>query len=1088
MIPRAALGLLALGLLLLPGPADAASWDPRLRWQTLDTAHFSIHFHQGEGDLAIEMAQVAEEVHALLSPYLRWAPRGRTQVVLVDPTDSSNGYARTVPYNQVVIYVVQPTADSSRDNYENWLWSIFVHEYTHILQIDMIGGLPQVVRWIAGRLIVPNAVMPRWLTEGYATYLETRFTAGGRGRSTYTDALVRLAALDRSLPPIDVADGFGQAWPMGSMRYLYGVRFHFEVEKKTSDAAWVDFHRRHSRGVIPFLFPSKAAFDRTLVNLWKDWREAAPGAYLAVAEELGRQGITATRRIPTRRGGVAIGPRYTADGEAIWYLHSSPKERTTVREVRRDGTGDEAVVAGAVSAPAWSVDGRFGYWSAVATTTRYEAYRDLYRYDVEAKKRKRLTRGARLRDPAPHPEGTWLVAVEGHRGQTQLVRVDLPPVTEGDDAGAGEAAALPTDDGITSGDAEGEGGEGRGEDVVITPLTAAADGAQYDGPRWDPAGERLAVSVWKPGGFRDVHVFDRSMRLLRTLSWDRAADADPAWSPDGEWLVFASDRDGIWNLYAHRWRDGSLWRITRLIGGARNPDVSPDGRHLVFQDLTADGWGLEEIAFDPASWEPVTLSPRALPAPDGGPSAQATEPLSPLEGVPGPDLPFGTGPAAAVARARQRPGYDTLAEGALPYPGTGHAPGPKEAVDVPEGVGELKRYNPMRTVLPPRYLSVFGNLTDTGAIGGISTGGNDALEQHLWAANLSYQTDSGFWGGGVGYTLNAFHPILSLGYQAYSVDYGRLWLRNDGPPAPGGPRFDGRLLCTHRYFERRDVINAGVTIPLKRDHRLSARYTFELRSPTEAVPTSADPDLVPATGSFSGITVGWAWGRFRGYAASISPENSDLLTASVDVESSFLGAWRDAPDGSRIALHRAIVSAEGRKYITLPWAHNHVLAVRLAVGATIGTDINTPTFRIGGPFGDNAYTSLPDRYYALRGYDTSSMRGDHVWVASAEYRLPLFYVERGFWTAPLWLRSVALTVFAEAGQTFDTADYAPYAGSPDGFVAFWSNTRPAVGAELVGEAVFAWGGLLRGRVGYGYGFGPGAPTTGRIYAQLGSSF
>ena len=1084
---RALLALVLLSLLVAV-PAEASKWDPRLRWQTLDTPHFSIHFHQGEADLALDMAQVAEEVHGLLVPYLKWTPKGRTQIVLVDPTDNSNGYARTVPFNEVVLYVVQPTADSSLDNYEHWLWAIFVHEYTHILQIDMVGGLPQLARWILGRLIVPNGVMPRWLTEGYATYLETRFTTGGRGRSTYTDALMRMAALDRRIPPIDMADGFGQAWPMGSMRYLYGARFHFEVEDKTSDTAWVDFHRRHSRGVIPFVLPAKQAFDRTLVNLWKDWREDSSARYLLEAEAIAAEGITSTRRIPTREGGIPLGPRYTLDGESIWYLNSSPTERTTVRSVRRDGTGDEAVVSGAVSAPTWSVDGRWGYWSAVATTTRYEAYRDLYRYDTESKKRKRLTRGARLRDPAPHPDGDWLVAVETHRSQTQLVRVELPPPEEGDDAGTVAADPPEGDDGITSGEAEGEVGEGRGEDVLLTRLTAAEDGTQFAGPRWDPAGERLAVSVWKPGGFRDIHVFDRDLTLLRTLTWDRAGDADPAWSPDGRWLVFASDRDGVWNLYAHRWQDGSLWRITRLLGGARRPDVSPDGQHLVFQGYTSDGWTLEEIPFDPTRWPRVPLDPRALPSPDGGASAQATAPLHPLEGVPGPDLPFGDGPAAAVARARTRPDFRTRPVDAEPYPASGLEPGPREDVQVPQEIGQLKRYNPMRTLFPPRYLSLFGNLTDTGAIGGISTGGNDALEQHIWSANLSYQTDSGFWGGGVGYTLNAFHPIFSVGYRAFSVDYGRLWMRNEGPGAPGGPRFGGRFVGKHRYFERRDTVSGGVTIPLKRNHRITARYTFELRSPTAPVPDAADPDLLPARGSFSGITVGWAWGRFRSYSASISPENSDLLSASVDVESTYLGAWREEADGSRSDLHRAIISAEGRKYITLPWARNHVLALRIAVGATVGTDVSTPTFRIGGPFGDNAFTSLPDRYYALRGYNTSSMRGDHVWISSAEYRLPLYYVERGLWTLPIWLRSVALTVFAEAGQTFDTEDYAAFEGSTDGFLTFWANTRPSVGAELIGELVFAWGGLLRGRVGYGYGLGAGAPTTGTVYAQLGTSF
>lgn len=1074
--------------LLFAVPADAARWDPRYRWQTLDTDHFSIHFHQGEAELAVEMAHVAEEVHRLLVPYLKWTPTGRTQIVLVDSTDSANGYARTVPFNEIVLYVVQPTADSSLDNYENWLWAIFVHEYTHILQIDMVGGIPQVVRWVLGRLIVPNGVMPRWMTEGYATYLETRFTTGGRGRSTYTDSLLRLGALNRSMPRIDEADGFGQKWPMGSTRYLYGVRFHFEVEERTSDAAWVDFHQRHSRGVFPWFFPARQSFGRTLSRMWGDWRDLAAADYLQVAEDLAADGLTPTRTLATRPHGLALGPRYTVDGESVWYVHSSPKVRATVRSVKRDGTGDERVVAGAVSVPQWSADGRWGYWTAVATTNRYEGFRDLYRYDVESGKRKRMTRGARLRDPAPHPEGDWLVAVETHRGQTQLVRVDLPPPSDGDDAGSIKAEPMEGDDGITSGEAEGEVGVGQGEGVMLTRLTAAEDGTQYSGPRWDPSGERLAVSVWKPGGFRDIHVFDRDLNLLRTLTWDRAGDTDPTWSPDGDYLVFASDRDGVWNLYAHRWADGSQWRITRLLGGARRPDVAPDGEHLVFQSLYADGWRLDEIAFDPASWEPAPLSARALPAPDGGASAQQTAPVHPLEGVPGPDLPWGTGPRASVERARQRPGFTARPVDPEPYEGVGRPPGPREEVSIPDGVGELKAYNPFRTLLPPRYLSVFGNLTDTGAIGGLSTGGNDALEQHLWSASLSYQTDSQFIGGSVGYTLNAFHPILSVSYRAFSVDYGSTWMRSGDPVGVGGPRFDGRYLGDHRYFERRDVIRGAVVVPLKRNHRISASYTFELRSPTTAVPEAADLDLLPARGSFSGITVGWAWGRFLRYAASISPENSDLLSASVDVESSFLGAWREEADGSRSDLHRAILSAEGRKYITMPWATNHVLAVRLALGATVGTDVTTPTFRIGGPFGDNAFTSLPDRYYGLRGYNTSSMRGDHVWVGSLEYRLPLFFVERGFWTTPVWLRSVALTVFAEAGQTFDTADYAGYGGSPEGFVDFWANTNPSVGAELVGELVFSWGGLLRGRVGYGYGFGASAPTTGLVYAQLGTSF
>jgi outer membrane protein assembly factor BamA len=143
---------------------------------------------------------------------------------------------------------------------------------------------------------------------------------------------------------------------------------------------------------------------------------------------------------------------------------------------------------------------------------------------------------------------------------------------------------------------------------------------------------------------------------------------------------------------------------------------------------------------------------------------------------------------------------------------------------------------------------------------------------------------------------------------------------------------------------------------------------------------------------------------------------------------------------------------------------------------------------MGGAYGDNSYVSLPDRYYGLRGYPTSGMRGNHIWLASAEYRMPLAHIERGLWTAPIWLRSIALTIFVEAGQTFDTEDYRDFQGSEEGFRTFWENTRPAVGVELVGDVVLGWGAYFQGRVGYALGMGSGALPGGTFYAQLGSSF
>ena len=77
------------GLLFSATIAHAASYDPELTWRTLQTEHFNITFHGGEEQLAQELADIVEQIHDEMTAELAWAPRRRTEVVLVDNTDSA---------------------------------------------------------------------------------------------------------------------------------------------------------------------------------------------------------------------------------------------------------------------------------------------------------------------------------------------------------------------------------------------------------------------------------------------------------------------------------------------------------------------------------------------------------------------------------------------------------------------------------------------------------------------------------------------------------------------------------------------------------------------------------------------------------------------------------------------------------------------------------------------------------------------------------------------------------------------------------------------------------------------------------------
>jgi len=168
---------------LLWAPA-ALGFDPRYQWLTVDTPHFEIHFHQGEYRFAAKVARIAEEAHARLSPLLDHQPSERTQIVLTDDTDFANGSATPLFYDLVHGYAATPDPRSTISDFDDWVAELINHEYTHILHLDTVLGVPAAANSIFGKIGIPNGAQPPWVIEGMAVMAESEVSAAGRVRAS----------------------------------------------------------------------------------------------------------------------------------------------------------------------------------------------------------------------------------------------------------------------------------------------------------------------------------------------------------------------------------------------------------------------------------------------------------------------------------------------------------------------------------------------------------------------------------------------------------------------------------------------------------------------------------------------------------------------------------------------------------------------------------------------------------------------------------------------------------------------------------------------------------------------------------------
>ncbi|MBN1500554.1 MAG: hypothetical protein JW982_10375 [Spirochaetes bacterium] len=544
---------------------SVSSFPGKENWKTIETPHFRIHYTEGLKVHAMKLTDITEKYYDILTRREKWKPAAKTDVILMDVTDFSNGYSTPFPENKVVMYLSRPQPHDTIGNFDEWLTLLFIHEYTHVLDIDMINGIPACGRVVFGRIIVPNIIQPIFIIEGNAVLNESYLTGKGRLNSNYTEMIMRTEFEDGNAKSLAQASTYPYEWPAGNIPYLYGAYFN-QYLLQTRKKSFNRIFNANSNNVLPFLnfMNSYDVYGTSFPALYDEWKKAMYSRFDAQREKIREIPLTAYSNI-TGSGYKNSLPVFSEDGKSVFYVQYDGKDHAAI--FRYDMESEKAVKLKNVSDPgSLSVDNGSVIYNDYRIYSNRYTYYDLF--ELNSGKSRQLTKKARI-----------IYA----------------------DRKAGLTAQISADKDLYSLKVE------RGDNSIFEIINSQI---QMFYCKISPDGKKLVFGYRKPSGATVLAVADLPTGNILVIEDEKSFTIYPAWASDNR-IIVSSDRSGVYNLYEIDLARKTMNRLTNTQTGFFESSVSSDGEKIAAVSYSRKGYDVVLIDYPekPLTSESLPVEP-----------------------------------------------------------------------------------------------------------------------------------------------------------------------------------------------------------------------------------------------------------------------------------------------------------------------------------------------------------------------------------------------------------------------------------------------------------------------------------------------
>jgi Tol biopolymer transport system component len=563
---------------------------PELEWQTIETKHFLVHFHNGAERTGQEVAKIAESIYGPVTKMYDHEPDQRVSLIIRDHDDYSNGAAYFYD-NRIEIWA--PALDFELRGTHPWLWNVITHEFTHIIQIqtaikfgrkvpgiyfqwlgyekerrpDVLYGYPNVI------VSYPFSgfVVPSWFAEGTAQYNNP--ILGYDYWDSHRDMILRMYMVDGNPLGWEEMGVFGKTSLGNESSYNAGFSIVGYIGQKYGVGKLQEISRNLS---APFRLTIDGAIEATLgktgEQLYQEWKVEKTAHYMHIKDSLSSTLKEGT--IIEHEGFGNFYPVFSPDGSKIAYISNKDKDYFSLSsiyiydlktKISREAAG--ATSSYVRSSLSFSPDGCYLYYAQILyDNPHWSGYSDLFRYDLSTEKEERLTYGLRAFNPKLSPDGKKLVFAFGGDGTLNIGTCDR---------------------------------DGKN----ISRVTSFRNGEQMYTPVWSNDGKKIAFG-YSIEHNQSVALIDSSGENYQLLS--HSGDCRNPFFGSDSTLYYSWDRGGIFNIYSLNLKTNIERQETSVLGGAFLPALDKKG-NLTYVTYTSSGYQIALIQQD-SSNAPVSVS------------------------------------------------------------------------------------------------------------------------------------------------------------------------------------------------------------------------------------------------------------------------------------------------------------------------------------------------------------------------------------------------------------------------------------------------------------------------------------------------